>query len=82
MPREPSKLLSVRVSRRVSARLGVLAQKRHVPVSQIVREAVERYALSEEPSMWEAAKHLFEAKPWRGPKDLSTNKKHMKGYGR
>ncbi len=82
MSREPSKLLSVRVSRRVWARFGALAQKRHVPVSEVVRDALEHYGQSEPLSIWDSARELFETAEWRGPKDLSTSKKHLKGYGR
>jgi len=82
MAREPSKLLSIRVSRRLSARLTSLSRKRRVPVSDVVREALERYTSGEEPSIWEAGRHIFEGVTWRGPADLSTNKKHLKGYGR
>ena len=80
MPRESSKLLSVRVPRRVSARIATLSKKRKVPVSTVVREALERYA-TEEPSIWDAAEHLFTGARFKGPKDLSTNRKHLKGYG-
>jgi predicted DNA-binding protein len=80
MPREPTRLLSVRVPRRVSARIATLSKKRKVPVSTVVREALEQYA-NEEPSIWDAAEHLFTGGRFRGPKDLSTDEKHLDGYG-
>ena len=82
MARAPSKLLSIRVSRQLSARLASLSRRRRVPVSAVVREALERYTGSEQPSIWDSARHLFEGGAWRGARDLSSNKKHLKGYGR
>ena len=75
-------MLSVRVSRRTSARLASLSRKRRVPVSDVVRDALERYTASEQPSIWDSARHIFEGTRWKGPRDLSTNKRHLKGYGR
>ncbi len=82
MAREPTQLISVRVPRRVSVRLAALSKKRGVSVSAIAREALEAFAASGELSVWEMGAHIFGKVKGKGPVDLSTNKKHMRGFGK
>jgi predicted transcriptional regulator len=61
--------------------IDALAKSRNVSRSVIVRAALASYvrAQSKHPSALDAAGDLVGT--LRGPGDLSTNKKHMRGYG-
>jgi hypothetical protein len=82
MAREPTRLISLRIPTRVSARLARLSKKRGVSVSAIVREAIEDLVDSGEPSAWEMGAHIWGQVKGKYPRDLSTNKKHLRGLGR
>ncbi len=79
-PATGTKVLSVKLPRALSARVARLARERHTTVSAVVRDALERYGLGTRgPSFADAiAPYIGLA---RGPKDLSTSKRHLKGYG-
>ncbi len=80
-----SRRLSIRVDEQLAERIERLAKLRGQSESQIVREALARqlnksgefvsaYHIARRTGLIGAAKRL--------PRDLSTNKKHMNGFGR
>ena len=77
------KTLSVKVPLYVDAALDRLAAARRQTKSSIVREAIEGVVQggvdSTEASCGQLATDL--AGRFSGPRDLSTGKRHMKGYG-
>jgi hypothetical protein len=78
------KTLSVKVPETLDARLAALARRKKTKRSVIVRQALTRYLTSQEPSSADSfldlARDLVGCVS--GPPDLSTAKKHLKGYGR
>ena len=75
--------ITCKIPDKLSAHLEAAARQRRVSKSQIVREALEdktsRSPRSITPTAYDLVKHLCGRV--RGPKDLSTNPKHMKGFG-
>ena len=74
------KSLTIKLSARLSARVSRLALARNVSQSDVVRDALEVYSAHQQGTLGEAAALL------RGslkglPRDLSTNPRHLKGYG-
>ncbi len=78
------KTLTVRVREDLLAQIEAVAQERGWSKSSLVRKALESIvrdeAQSEGPSCYDLAEDLSGTVD--GPTDLSTNKKHFKGYGR
>jgi Arc/MetJ-type ribon-helix-helix transcriptional regulator len=76
--------LTVKLSQPLQAKLDALVKKRGLSKSDLVREAIERLVDGAERrpqvSVHDLIKDLIG--PGRGPKDLSTNPKHMKGFGK
>jgi hypothetical protein len=76
------KTLSLKLPPRLRARLEQAAKKRGQTKSEVVRTALELY-LNGDAAMPGSA--LEAARPWvgcvKGPGDLATNPKHMKGFG-
>ena len=76
--------LTVKLPEALAAKLEALVRRQGRRRSEIVREAIER-AVDEEPnakggSVFDLISDLKGA-AGRGPKDLATNPKHMRGYG-
>ena len=75
--------LTCKISEKLNAELEAMAKARRVSKSAILREALEdktkRSSRSATPMAYDLVKHLCGRV--RGPKDLSTNPKHMKGFG-
>lgn len=75
--------LTVKLPDALAAKLEALVRRRGQRRSEIVREAIERVVEEEpessKPSVYDLAKDLIQ--PGSGPKDLSSNPKHMRGYG-
>lgn len=76
--------LTVKLPDALAAKLEALVRRRGQRRSEIVREAIER-AVEEgpegsEPSVYDLLHDLIQ--PSKGPKDLATNPKHMRGFGR
>ena len=75
--------LTVKLPPALEAKLEALVERRGRRKSELVREAIER--LVDEPeqrpqlSVYDLIKDLKGS--FRGPKDLSTNPKYMKGFG-
>lgn len=74
------KTMTIKVPEALSAKVARIAKKRGSTRSEVVREALQAYEGGERPSFAEAAARFLGAA--KGPGDLSTNPKHMKGYGK
>lgn len=74
--------LTIELPDDIAARLAAASERKRVPPSQIVQEALERAlptpAVRGE-SLAEKMKDLIGC--FDGPADLSTNPKHMEGFG-
>lgn len=78
------KTVSLKLSEALDARLSALAREQKRTKSDLVREALEDYlsngAKTQVASPYARIRHLVGiAKD--GPRDLATNKRHMKGFG-
>ncbi len=75
--------ITCKVSEKLNAHLEALARRRCTSKSAILREALENKtkasARSAAPSAYDLVKHLCGS--LRGPKDLSTNPRHLRGFG-
>jgi hypothetical protein len=75
--------ITCKISTRLHAQLAVLARRRRVSKSAILREALESKtrvtAKSAAPSAHDLVKHLCGS--LRGPKDLSKNPRRLRGFG-
>jgi hypothetical protein len=75
--------ITCKVSEKLNAELEALARRRRVSKSAILREALESKknmtTRSAAPSAYDLVRHLCGT--LRGPKDVSTNPRHMKGFG-
>ena len=79
--------LSIKVPRTTKTRLRALARARKTSPSALLREAIahvlsEARTRSGRPSLHELSRDLFEGLGAAGPKDLSSNLRHMEGFGR
>ena len=75
------KSLTIKLTARLSARVSRLARARNVSQSEVVREALEEYGANQKGSVGEAAAALRGT--FKGlPRDLSSNRKHLEGYGK
>jgi len=76
--------ISVKIPKRLAARLSVAVRARQSTRSAVIREALEAHLDSDRPesagSVLDLAVDLIGSV--RGPADLSTNKKYLRGYGR
>ena len=75
-----SKTISVRVNAKISAKIAALAKRNGTTESEIIRQAVESYDGGQ--SAAALAADLIGSVDFDGPKDLSTNKKHLAGFGK
>lgn len=77
------KVISLRVSDQLDARLRALARRSRVAKSAVIRKALEHVtdaAGAETGSFLEEAPDLIGR--FAGPSDLSSNKAHLRRYGR
>jgi len=76
--------ISLKLPKALNAKLAVTAKRRGASKSAIVREAIEDYfarnGTAYSLSVGEIAKKLRGSVDG-GPRDVSYNKKHMKGFG-
>lgn len=76
--------LTIRLPKQLEARLAALARRRGTSKSALVVEAIERIVNEAEKSkpftVLELVHDLVGIAD--GPSDLSTNPKHMRGYGK
>jgi predicted transcriptional regulator len=77
---KPMRTVSFKLSARLDDALSELARRRNSSRSALVREAVEALAKGKRRSVTAAVDEVLA--PVDGPADLSTNPKHMVGYGR
>lgn len=75
----PMRTVSFKLSERLDDAVSDLARRRKSSRSALVREALEALAKGERRSVTAAVDELVA--PVVGPADLSTNPKHMVGYG-
>ncbi len=76
----PMRTVSFKLSARLDNALSDLARRRKSSRSALVREALEALATGKRRSVTAVVDKLVE--PLDGPADLSTNPKHMAGYGK
>jgi predicted transcriptional regulator len=77
---KPMRTVSFKLPERLDDALSDLARRRKSSRSALVREAVEALAKGKRRSVTAAVDEL--GNRLEGPPDLSTNPKHMAGYGR
>lgn len=74
--------LTVKIPEALAAKLDALVRRRGQRRSEIVREAIERAVAEPEHSQGNVLDMVADLKGVsKGPKDLSTNPKYMRGYG-
>ena len=77
--------VTVKMPEPLARRLGVVAARKRLSRSAVVRSAVERYLdadvypVAERPSTYDLVKEA--SGTIEAPADLSTNPKHLEGYG-
>lgn len=77
--------ITVRVPQALTARLRSRSRAKGTTESELVREALENYLghSEEERSAYELAEEAgIIGSVRRAPKDLSTNRRHLKGFGK
>lgn len=81
--------LSIKISSEEKSRLKAISQARGTSISSLIRESVRRVldesAPEESPTLYDRFHHLFEEPGHIGSSglgDLSTNKKHLEGFGK
>ena len=75
-----TRIVSIKLESDLDTELSALARRRNVSRSAVVREALRAYTVGRRPSALDLAGDL--AGILRGPGDLSTNKRHMKDFGK
>ena len=78
--------LSIKISKAVKLRLKAVAKARKVRPSVLLREALDQVLAGHNTesgtSCYEPCRDLFKRLEPGGPKDLSTNKKYLDGFGK
>jgi hypothetical protein len=78
-----TRTITVKLPRKLAARLSAEVQERQTTQSAVVREALERHFFdrsnASEPSFLDLAQEY--AGCIQGPPDLSSNKRRLAGYG-
>jgi metal-responsive CopG/Arc/MetJ family transcriptional regulator len=77
--RPAMRVVSIKLSQQLDEELSAIAKRRNASRSAILREALESFAKGSSRSVTSVAADLVGS--LRGPKDLSTNPKHLSGYG-
>jgi hypothetical protein len=76
--------LSIKVPRQTKIRLRAAARNRKTTPSALLREALDLVVAGEssgQPSLYELSRDLFEDLGG-GPRDLSTNPRHLRDFGK
>lgn len=73
------RIVSIKLPEKLDTELTAIAAHRRTSRSAILREALETFARGPQRSVTAMAGHLVGS--LHGPKDLSSNPKHMSGYG-
>lgn len=76
----PMRTISIKLPEHLNELLSALARQRRSSRSAVIREAVVAYATGPHRSVTAAAGDL--AGSLDGPADLSTDPRHMAGYGK
>lgn len=76
----PMRTVSFKLPEELDDAVSDLARRRNSSRSALVREALEALTTSERRSVTVAVDELVT--PFDGPANLSTNPKHMTGYGK
>jgi predicted DNA-binding protein len=76
--------ISVRISRNLTARLRARSNAKGISESNVVREALEEYLRrpGSHRSAYELAIEAGVIGTVDGPRDLSTNRRYLKGFGK
>lgn len=74
------KILTLKVSEALFAEISAEAASRNVSRSEVARQRLATRGVAKGESLWDKMKDLV-IDDDDLPRDLSTNKKHMKGYG-
>jgi predicted DNA-binding protein len=78
--------LSIKVPLQAKARLRAAAKRRHSTPSALLREALELVLAGKSAngkvSLYELSRDLFEEKKSGGPRDLSTNPRYLRNFGK
>ena len=81
-----SETLSIKVPAQTKIRLRAVARNRRTTTSALLREALELVVADESPSsgasLHELSRDLFDDLGSGGPRDLSTNPRHLRDFGR
>jgi len=78
-----SNRISVRIPEALTARLRARSRSSGASESALVREALERYLTHSAQSAYDLAKESgIVGAVANAPKDLSTNRRHFRGFGR
>ena len=75
----PMRTVSFKLTQQLDDTLSDLARRRNSTRSALVREALEMMTASTQRSVTARVDELV--RPTDGPKDLSTSRKHLTGYG-
>ena len=75
------KAMTIKVPAQLSARIARLARRRGVNRSEMARQMLERFREDEEPTVADRISHLVGSVKGLPP-DLSTNPRHLRGYGK
>jgi hypothetical protein len=82
LPSPGMKTLTIKLPDALFAEIAGAAQARNVPKSEIVRERLARKPItSKRASLWSSMEDLVIEEDTL-PTDLSSNRKHLKGYGK
>ena len=76
--------ISMKIPQSLVYKLDVISRRRGISRSELARDAIAKYVVEAEVakgSVLERASHLAGIVKG-GPPDLSTNKKHMEGFGK
>ena len=81
-----SETLSIKVPVQTKIRLSAVARSRRTTPSALLREAIELVVAGESPSsrasLYELSRDLFDDLRGGGPRDLSTNPRHLRDFGK
>jgi len=77
--RSGMRVVSIKLPEKLDEELSDIARRRNASRSAILREALQSFARGSRRSVTAAAADLVGS--LHGPRDLSTNPKHMSGYG-